>query len=224
MKLFFLIICSLFVFSSCQNKYEVYLRNNTSEIRKCIFVGECEDFECSLILGEREKNYIVNGYSGDCVEFGIISFDFQEKESLESGNFALTVGTEKISGDLKINPIDNTLVADIKKTFDCDKKVYAKICMGKYEKELQLKCVNNNWKVQSEDVYNILSQKLKKEVSSFVASNTFEGEVYIKILNDKDINVSDYYWFVNIIGRNGNRLSAIISPQTKEILALNDLT
>ena len=48
--------------SSCQNKYENLLENNTSEIRQYLFEGKSENISASLIIGMREKNYIVITY------------------------------------------------------------------------------------------------------------------------------------------------------------------
>ncbi len=225
LKLFFLLV-AVICMSSCQNQYENLLENNTSEIRQYLFEGKSENISASLIIGMREKNYIVNGYSGELIEFGVLSFDVSKCDKIDSGasNFILFVGTDKFEGGLQENPFDKTLVADIKKIIDCNKKVIARIISKDYEQDIELKCVNSKWKVNADDVYKIVAKKLKKEISAFVIKNNFEGEVYIKIINDADINVGDYYWFVNIVGRGGSRLSAIISPNNSEILAINNYT
>ena len=225
LKLFFLFV-ALVCMSSCQNKYENLLQSNTSEIRKDLFEGKSEDITASLIVGMREKNYIVNGYSDELIEFGVLSFNALKCDKIDgvASSYILFVGTEKFEGDLQENPFDKTLVADIKKNIDCNKKVIARIISKDYEQDIELKCVNSKWKVNADDVYKIIAKKLKKEISTFVIKNNFEGEVYIKIINDADKNIADYYWFVNIIGRGGSRLSAIISPESSEILAINNLT
>ena len=57
---------------------------------------------------------------------------------------------------------------------------------------------------------------------SLNGNNIFNGEIYIKIVNDADIYKGDYYWYVSLISRKGGTLSLIISPYNKEILAIND--
>lgn len=225
MKLFFL-LCAIILFSSCQSKYENLLKSNTSEVRQYLYEGKSENVSASLIVGMREKNYIVNGYSSELVEFGVLSFDVKESETIDvnSSNYILFVGTEKFEGDLQENPFDHTLVADIHKIIDTNKKVIARIVSGGYEKDIVLSHINKDWTIDTEDVYSLVAKKLKNEISSFINKNNFEGEVYIKIINDADINVGDYYWFVSIIGRKGNRLSAIISTNQNEILAVNNYT
>lgn len=223
MKLFFLLLCVI-VLSSCGNKYENMLKNNTAEVRKYLLEAKDEQMNVSLILGLREKNYIVNGYATDLIEFGVLTFEFSDYGNIDksSASYELLVGTQKFAGILQENPFDQTLVADIKKMIEPTKKVTAKIISGDFSKEIELKYINKDWKVDSDDVYEIVAKKMKNELSQLSNKNTFEGEVYIKIINDADINVSDYYWYVSIIGRGGKRLSLIISPKTKEIMAVNN--
>ena len=223
MKLFFLLLCVI-VLSSCGNKYENMLKNNTAEVRKYLLEAKDDQMNVSLILGLREKNYIVNGYATDLIEFGVLTFEFSDYGNIDknSASYELLVGTQKFAGILQENPFDKTLVADIKKMIDPTKKVTAKIISGEFSKEIELRFINKDWSVDSDNVYEIVAKKMKNELSQLTNKNTFEGEVYIKIINDADINVSDYYWYVSIIGRGGKRLSLIISPKTKEIMAVNN--
>lgn len=222
MKLFFLIL-SIIILSSCGNNYENYLRNNTSEIRKYICVGERDGVNVSLTMGKREKTYIVNGYSTELTEFGVLSFRLSDDMEIDKNacKYVLFVGTDKYEGDLQINPFDGTLVADIMEIVEIQEKMVVTLVNDSANIDIELKCVNENWRMTSEDVYTLVAKKMKAEISAFVVDNTFEGEVYIKIINDEDKNKSDYYWYVNIIGRSGKRVSAIISIDAKEILAKN---
>lgn len=223
MKLFFLLICTMFIFSSCQTKYENWLKDNTSEIRDYLFEGFCEDFEVSLTVGQREKNYIVNGESSELVDFGVLSFVLDEDIDVDinSAKFVLFVGTKKFEGDLQENPFDHSLMADIQTNLSSANNISVNLISNNYLRSTSLNCVNANWNIKSSDIYSIISKKMKNEIKSFVKNNNFEGEVYIKIINDADKNVQDYYWYVCIIGRKGERLSAIISHKNSEILALN---
>lgn len=225
MKLFFLLLLTLCLCSGCSNKYESYLKNNTAEIRNYLFVGNDDDFDVSFISGKREKNYIVNGYATELVDFGVLTFFPKNDLDVDYtiANFVLLVGTNKFEGVLQKNPFDGSLVADIKTNISPTANVTAKIEMGEFSREIKLNCVNADWKIQSEDVYSILSKKFKSEIDKCVVGKSFAGEVYIKILNDADENVSDFYWYVCILTRTGGRLSLIISPDTGETLAINNL-
>ena len=71
-------------------------------------------------------------------------------------------------------------------------------------------------------VGTIKSGKYKEEILYLNKNNVFGGEVYIKIINDSDIYKGDYYWYVALISRNGGTLSMIISPYSKDVLAVNN--
>lgn len=225
MKLFFLIFLASLTFFGCSTNTEKYLRQNTAELREYLYEGSSDGVCASLIFGKREKNYIVNGYATELVEFGVLTFDVPKDIQIDEtiAKYVVTVGTTRYSGDLQKNPFENTLVADIKKNISGVQSVTAKIIAGEFVKEIKLVCINENWKIKSAEVYSLVAKAFKNDFSKMISNNSFAGELYIKIINDSDENTSDYYWYVCVIGRTGGRLSLIVSPKTGEILAVNNL-
>lgn len=223
MKLFFLVLFACMTLVGCGNSYEKMLKNNTAEIREIYMEGSSDDVNVSLVCGHREKVYIANGYATELIEFGVLTFTIDNEEILDNiVTFELTVGTNKYNGDLQKNPFELNYMADIKKVIDPSQNVTATLVYGDKKINIKLENVAKAFKVSSFDVYKIIAKKMKGEISGFVSNKTFEGEIYIKIINDADINVGDYYYYVCILGRNGSRLSAIISPLSGEILAINN--
>ena len=186
--------------------------------------GKSDNINASLICGLREKDYVINGYATELIEFGILTFDIENINDYDEkiATYVLLVGTVRYDGDLQKNPFDNTLVADIKTIINSSENVTAKIIIGDFTQEIKLKNVCNNWSVDSEEVYKIVAKNFKDDIKKLIINNVFNGEVYVKIINDADINVGDYYWYVNIVNRTGRKLSLIISPHTSEILAVNN--
>lgn len=225
MKLFFLIFLASLTFFGCSSNTEKYLRQNTAELREYLYEGSVDGVSASLIFGKREKNYIVNGYATELVEFGVLTFDVPKDIQIDEtiAKYVVTIGTTRYSGDLQKNPFENTLVADIKKNISGVQSVTAKIIAGEFVKEIKLVCINENWKIKSADVYSLVAKAFKNDFAKMISNNSFAGELYIKIINDSDENTSDYYWYVCVIGRTGGRLSLIVSPKTGEILAVNNL-
>ena len=224
MKFFLLLIASLVIFSSCTNKYENLLKSNTAEVREFLMEGSVKDIKASLICGKREKDYKINGYASELIEFGVLTFELENIDEFDEnlGNYVLLVGTTRYDGALEKNPFDDTLVADIKKIIDSKENVTAKIIIGEYSQEINLTLINSDWKVTSDDVYKIVASKYKDQLEIVNSNNVFNGEIYIKILNDADMYKGDYYWYVTLVTRKGGKLSLIISPYTSEILASND--
>jgi len=220
MKFIFFVLIAIFVFSGCSRSK--YIDNNIAEIREVIYEGKCEDFNVSLICGERESDYKFNGYVTPLIEFGVLTFDVtNEQLNVENSQFVLFVGTEKFSGELQKNPFDGTLVTDVKKKITNNSGVSAKLILGDFEKEIKLTRLDIEWEISAEDVKDIIKKEFKEEIEVLVKDKEFNGEVYIKILNDADMYVGDYYWYVSIISRTGGKLNAIISRETGEILSMN---
>lgn len=224
MKIFLLLFFSIITLTACNNKYENLLKSNTAEVREFLMEGKSDNVSATLICGMREKDYKVNGYATDLIEFGVITFTIDNIDDYDESlaNFVLMVGTSRYDGYLEKNPFDDTLVADIKKVIDKNSIVTAKIMIGDFIREIELKLIGTDWKVSVDDVYKIVASKFKDQLNYLNSSNVFGGEVYIKILNDADIYKGDYYWYVSIFSRKGGTLSMIISPYSKEILAIND--
>ena len=224
MKFFVVIFMGLVLLTSCTNKYENLLKSNTAEVREFIMEGKVDNVSVSLVCGMREKDYKLNGYATDLIEFGVLTFVLDKIDDYDEtiANFVLIVGTSRFDGALEKNPFDSTLVADIKQVVDKNENVTAKIVIGDFSREISLTLIGSDWKVDSEEVYRIVANKFKDQLSALNSNNIFNGEVYIKILNDADIYKGDYYWYITLISRKGGTLSLIISPYTKEILAVND--
>lgn len=219
MKIFLLLIISIFAFSSCQTK-DKYIKENLAEIREFLYEGSNEEVKATLVCGKRESEYVLNGYATSLVEFGVLTFYIQNIDdySIENKKYALIVGTKRIEGVLEKNPFDNTLVADIKKIIDSDEKISVKLVLDDFTCDLKLKKVNSDWRVSANDVISIISNSFESEIRSLVENGILKGEVYIKIINDEDEYANDYYWYVSILSRNGEKLNAIISPKSGEIL------
>lgn len=224
MKFFIVILIGVCLFSSCNNKYENLLKSNTAEVREFIMEGKSEGINASLVCGMREKDYKINGYATELIEFGVLTFEIENIENYDDSkaNYVLFVGTNRFDGILEKNPFNGTLVADIKQIIDREANVIAKIIIGEFKREIRLNVIGMDWKVDVEQVYEIVASNFKAQISTLNSNNIFNGEVYIKILNDADIYKGDYYWYVSIISRKGGTLSMIISPYSKEILAIND--
>lgn len=224
MKLFLLLICGIFCLTACTNKYENLLISNTAEVREFMMEGAATSVKASLICGKREKDYKLNGYASELIEFGVLTFTLDNVQDYDEtiAKYILNVGTLRYDGALEKNPFDGTLVADIKRIIDKNENVSVKLIIGEYLQDIPLKLIGADFKVQSEDVYKIVASKYKNQLKAISVNNVFEGELYIKIINDADEYKGDYYWYVSLLTRKGGKLSLIISPYTSEILASTD--
>ena len=225
MKFVFFVLIGALLISGCQSSLERKVWDNIAEIRQFVVYGKEEGISASLTCGRREFEYKLNGYATDLIEFGVITImlDDIDKINFESADYVLFVGTKKYEGDLQKNPFDNTLVADIKKIVSYTENISLELYIDKEKIDsLKLKRVDADWQITYDDCVALLVGQYKKELKSLIKKSEFEGEVYIKILNDFDKNINDFYYYVSVVGRSGDTLSIIISPKTGNILACNN--
>lgn len=220
MKIFFLILLIPFVFVGCTSRYESLLINNISEARQFIYEGEDDGVKATFICGYREEDYVADGKTTPHKDFGVVTFDLEDEIEIDKtiAKFVLTIGTTRYDGVLVTNPFDGTLVADIGKLVHKEENATAKIIAGEFIKEIDLHLISDDWNVKYLDVVDIVVKNYKNEIKSFIKENVLNGEVYIKMIEGEG---GDYYWYFNVIATDGDSMSLIISPYTKDILASN---
>lgn len=208
--------------TGCNSKLTTVLLGNMAEIREFALYGNNGNISASLMCGMRECEYKINGYATSLQEFGIITVNIQNQEDIQENiEFCMFVGTKKFTGGFEVNPFDNTLVADIKRRVDYDSNVILIVYLSGGEQTLKLKKVDDEWNVDIYDALDIFVEKNRDKIKSLCKGKSFEGEAYIKIMNDEIGLSKDFYFLISIYGRNGESLNMIVSPLNGEILASN---
>lgn len=219
-KLFVLsLIClSCFVFIGC-NKYLNVTKNSLSEIRHNIFTGSSDNFDITFMSGKREKNYVINGYNTELIDFGVLTVTLKNPNlNYTNSSFALTINTLRYENILERNPFDDTLVADIGVLVNSDvTTINLRLIVDNVSEDIILTNISCDWKVDYNSALKIATKQLSEELKPYI-TNEFLGETYIKIIPDT-INNKDYLWYVHFVSRDGHKHSVLINPTTKEILA-----
>jgi len=213
---------TILILSGCfGNNYYNLTLTKLAEVRYNLYYGANDNIEVTLMSGEREKDYIINGYCTPPVEFGVLTFKILDEslELAETPMYVLIVGTTRYNGELEKNPFDGTYVADLKKIIKGDINIYAKILIGTFVEEVGLASATKNWKIDHNEALKIACKELKGQLTDFVENGEFLGEAYVKIINDKEFNKNAYYWYVNFVSREGKNIAVIIDPISKSILA-----
>jgi len=219
-KLFILSLISLscFVFIGC-NKYLNITKNSLAEIRYNIFVGNSDNFDITFMSGKREKNYVINGYNTELIDFGVLTVTLKDNNlNYSNSSFALTIDTLRYEGLFERNPFDDTLVSDIGVLVDNNVQcLNLKIIVDNISEDITLSNISYDWNVDCNDALKIATKQLNEELTPLITSE-FLGEIYVKIIPDT-INNKNYLWYVNFVSRDGIKHSVLINPITKEILA-----
>lgn len=221
MKKFFIVLicCSLLLCGCNSSKAYDFAVNNLAEVRYNLYATSTEDISVTLMSGKREKDYVVNGYCTDPIEFGVITFNVLADVVLpDVVNFVLTVGTTRYDGMLEKNPFDGSYVYDVKKIIDSGDVITAKIIAGDFVKDAELISVTKNFNVNWQNALKLACSELKNELNDFVEDGVFKGECYVKIINDDEVD-DNFYWYVNFVNRSGKNYAVVIDPISHEIMA-----
>lgn len=217
LMLFCAVASSCFVLIGCNSVYNE-VSSNVSEIRYNIFTGTSGMISATFMCGKREKNYVINGYSGPLIDFGIITV------SINSANYdtqnikaIVTIDTHRHEEVLEQNPFDGTYVCDIKTTTNAS-DLTLKLFFGDQTEQLTLTNISQNWKVDCNKALKIATKTTKQVLKKQIQSS-FKGEVYVKIIEDTKVNKGNYYWYVSFVCRNGETHTVLIDPTTAKVLA-----
>ena len=216
---FVLIMINCLLLGGCNKLYKV-TKSSISEVRHNVFVGSSDNVDITFMSGKREKDYVINGYNTELINFGIVTITIKNQNlEIKDPTFALTIDTLRYEELLEKNPFDGTYVADIGVIVDNSlPSMSIKVFMGEIVEEITLNNLSHNWKVDHYEALKISCKELKDNLKPLI-QNEFLGEVYIKIIKDTIVDDGSYYWYVNFVSRNGIYHSTIINPLTSEILA-----
>ncbi len=205
-------ILALTSLTACTSKMLKLTQSNIAEVRYNIYAGTGGSIHATFMSGMREKNYVVNGYATELIPFGVLTFTLPDTEStkIEQATYLLKYGTTRYEGVLEVNPFDGTYVADIKQVIDDTASLDVEIVVGDTVQDITLNKVNSDWKVDHTKALKIATKKCNAELKKYVVDNYFEGEVYIKIINEPD--TPNYYWYVSFLSRNAINVAALIDP------------
>ena len=216
-----LVTCVIFI-DACSSKLAEQMQSSIAEVHYNIYVGASDEVSCTYSGGKREQTYLLNGYSTPLVDFGLLTFVVDNTNATDdTPTFTLNYNNTTLDGVLEKNPYDGSYVADIRKIIDNVPNMIATIRMGSYTKSINLLPISPNWKITYNDALQIAIQQNKKLIKNlFVRNKNFEGEIYIKVLHDHTNNGTDiYYWFVSVLGRDGNKLGVLVDNMTGKIVA-----
>ena len=214
--LFFVVISLL---GGCgKDETFVALNNSLAEKRISLAYGECDGVKATIMTGYREEDYVINGVASNLIEFFVLTFYVDGFDAYDYGvaTFVLNIGMDRFTGELELNPYDNSLVVDIGKIYDISENVMAKLnLLGKTYK-IYFKPISSTWAISADMAIEIYYTTFKNELKNFVVKDKLNGEVYVKILQE-DIG-KQYYWYISFVSTDGKSVSALIDIDTGDIV------
>ena len=203
------------IMQGCTRISNMNIRDQISEERINCYVGQVDATHATLMCGMREKDYIINGYSGSLIQFGVITATINTDVESDISYVLKTNDNNEYRGIMERNPYDGSYVADIGVIIQ-ENSVNLTLKWGSITKNLTLDNISRSWQVDSSTALDIAIKECSKELNKMCANNSFNGEVYIKIRSGGEKNT--YMWYIYFVGINGDKISVFVSTDTGTVL------
>ena len=213
---FFMVLSAIaffMLFVGCSNDDLKYFAQKVSDQRVNYFQGETTDYFVSFSSGVRESPYVLDGVSGDKVDFGIVLIKPKNSFEPQSITYNVFVNNEEFVGEFEKSPFDETYAGDINKKVLDDDVIIIKINNGAGEQEAVMTCITKDFKVDSNKALKIALDGLNEHKDKIKEQNF---EIYIKLFLDITNKIPDKYWIVMFLGEDGTSLNVLINPTTGE--------
>lgn len=219
-----LVASSIFLFA-CKAKKpneNLDLTKHLIEVRDVMFISSDEEYTISLLSGEREKDYSLDGQISELVPFGVLILNRTDGSAINSENitYAITFDESYYTGNMEKSPYDNSFLVDIETSVPQDSQVSVTINLGGGQVvDKTLECVSKNFAVSKDRAIELATSNLKSNISKLNKSG--EWEAYVRILKDySDIENKTYYWYIAFIGSDGSTAGILIDSANEEIVSL----
>lgn len=214
------VIISLFLFSmiffvSCTKLEYAKIENQISEQTQILFAGEGLDFFVTLTGGLREEPYIKDGYSNPKVDFAVICLTLFNGANEDVIPITIKINGKEYSKILERNLIKSNYMTDLQIELKDNDDIYF-YCDGQ---EVKLNNVSDTFETNYQEAIDIFFENFNDKLGELIVNGRFKGEVYLKILNNPIQNKGVYFWYVAVVGQNGNTYSAVIDTMSNQVLA-----
>jgi hypothetical protein len=194
---------------------------NLSEVRYNLFQGSTANLNATLMSGEREDPYALDGVNEPLVDFGVITVSFLTDISGLMGvpTYKLTVDDKYYEGTLEKDPFRKNYVADVGVIIPDTSQVYLLVEWDSLYETLKLEPISTNWQVDWQKALDIAVNQIgEKRFNSLVEQGKLKAEVQVQIIADVQGIIEDYYWYVNMYGQNGSIFTVVIDPNSGGIV------
>lgn len=216
MKKFFILFVTLIVcacFCGCTGS-----TNKAISYKQTTYlIGECEQFNLTVISGKRESPYVMDGVRGDLVEFCAITLKPNSNDGVNQNyGYEVNVDGESYTGSLNKDTFGTTFSGDI--GVDIGESITSIVIkFGDETTTVMLENMMANALIGADDALSIAENALKDTLSQLEEDD--KREIYLKFVSDIIGDESVYYWYVAYVGEGGRYSAVLIDVVSGDIIA-----
>ena len=209
------LLFALMGFVGCGVKTQDCVLENMSEVTKVFYFAENEKFYATLAIGQREKEYIMDGKSNTNVDFSLLSVCFFENQDKNSISVSVSINGVSSAYELEYNPMANAYMVDLEKKLGGEEKILISYDGATLELQNLSKQFGVNW----EKAISIACVELKDKIEKEKQYSDLNGECYLKVMDKRENNFKDFFWCFTILNNQNESFSIIISTVDGTVLA-----
>lgn len=203
------IVVGIFVFKS-NNNNGIY--DHISEIREVVYKAEIDGNKMTAISGEREVNYAVDGKCNGTADFLIITV---EGKFVKSPEYCVEIDGSEYAGTMQKHPFNDEYSCEINARVNTN-EFDVKIKVDNDEKTVKLHSIVTSSFITAQDALeksrNILS----------IDANEFDGEIYVRLIENPLKSDDTYYWYVAYYFQNDDCKSVLFDALSGEAVAVKN--
>jgi hypothetical protein len=213
-----LIIVLVFPLTACQSALNKY-SSNISEIRDEVMIGESENFTVTLISGERENPFEVDGKTDEKIDFTVVTITPKHEDECEF-TYRIKIGEEILSGKFTPHPFKKTYSFEVEKR--TTGTAFLAIGDGENIYEINLTSVKTDNTISYSDALDIACHRLKDSIESVTVDDVLNCEIFIRYIENPISSEKAYYWYVAFAPEKYTTFATLIDTVTGEIIAVRE--
>ncbi len=182
-------------------------------------LGESEKFSVTLISGERENPFEVNGQTGEKTDFTVVTLSPKE-EGEYNFTYLIKIGEEILSGKFTPHPFKNTY------SFEVNKRAvgttFLSINDGEKDYELNLSSIKTEQILSPSDALDIACHRLKNSIESVTSDGKLNAEIFIRYIENPISSEKTYFWYIAFAPEKYTTFAVLIDPVSGEIVAVRE--
>jgi len=220
MRKFFYII-GAFLFGccfliACSYSMASQIKNNMSELTTVLYAGEHADFYATLTCGLREEPYVFDGHSKESQNFAVLTVTLFNTQTMPTLPYKITINSHVYEGELDRNTLKANYMIDLGISVAENSEITLVFC----ENEIALNCISDDFETNSTLAIDLAIENLNNELIEEFKGGDFNGECYLRILNNPMQNKNVFFWHFSIVNTSSKIIATvIIDTMSSTILA-----
>ena len=193
------------------------LCDRTSYMQNALYTASDDNFDVALSVITQEENFIADGKTDKVMEISMLTLTPHNASAL-SNTYEYTLKGSKASatGNISKNKLGINRACKIENYSELGDIESLTLTLGETSVEYTLANICPE-ECDGKNALEIAYTHYQEKIDQALKSKSFDRECYVKLLNQTGED-GKYYWYVSFIKDKGDYWSAIIDPQTKEVI------